>query len=360
MGLPNIAINFIQKAASAISRSERGIACIVVRDDTKAEAWRKIYKYDTDIAKDDYTSKNLAAIKRCFLVAVNKVVVVSVPTDSEFSEVVGQLEKFKYNYVCACDENDQTALATYIRTKNANTIGRKCVALVYNISVADNMFIINVKTPTVTDADTGEVIPMVEYLPRLTSLLANLPMNRSCTYYTLTDLSDCADIATVEKTLDMLIDEGYFCIFNDDGEIRIARGLNSLVSLTSTHTEDMKKIIIVESMNLMLEDIHDEYKNNYVGKFKNHYDNQCLFISAVNGYFRELQIQEILDPEYSNKSQIDVELQRQAWLTIGKTEAADWNDDKVKKMTFKTHLFLAGDIKILDAIEDLKFNIAMA
>lgn len=49
----------------------------------------------------------------------------------------------------------------------------------------------------------------------------------------------------------------------------------------------------------------------------------------------------------------------QAWLDIGRTDAADWNADKVKKMTFKSYVFLQGDIKILDATEDLKFDIGM-
>ena len=92
----------------------------------------------------------------------------------------------------------------------------------------------------------------------------------------------------------MLIDEGWLCLFNDDGDIRIARGVNSLVTITSTETEDMQKIIIVESMNMIREDIYGEYKNNYVGKYKNHYDNQCLFISAVNGYFVSCSLQKSL------------------------------------------------------------------
>lgn len=359
MGLPVIDINFKQKAGSIIERSARGIACVIVRDDTLAEAGYKRYKYETEIKSADYTAENLAAIKRCFLVAVNEVIVISVPTDAEFADVVDILSQLKYNYVCSCGVDDQQELANYIRTKNANSKGKKYIAVVAGISTADNMFIINVKNPSVTLTNEGGEVAMVNYLPRLVSLLANLPMNRSCTYYTLTDLSDCAVIETEEKTLDMLIDEGWLCLFNDDGDVRIARGVNSLVTITSTETEDMQKIIIVESMNIIREDIYNEYKNQYVGKYKNHYDNQCLFISAINGYFRQLQIAEILDPEYNNHAAIDVETQRHAWLDIGRSDAADWNADKVKKMTFKSFVFLLGDIKILDAMEDLTFDIAM-
>ena len=121
----------------------------------------------------------------------------------------------------------------------------------------------------------------------------------------------------------------------------------------------MKKIIIVEAMNLILEDIYTTFKDYYIGKYKNSYDNQCLFISAVNTYFRALAREEILDPEYDNHSYVDVEAQREAWLAIGKTAAADWTEAQVKKMTFKSYIYLAGQVKILDAIEDLHFVITM-
>ena len=54
-----------------------------------------------------------------------------------------------------------------------------------------------------------------------------------------------------------------------------------------------------------------------------------------------------------------MESQRSAWLSIGKTEAIDWDENKVKNMTYKSTVFLQGNIKILDAIEDLKFEIEM-
>ena len=37
-----------------------------------------------------------------------------------------------------------------------------------------------------------------------------------------------------------------------------------------------------------------------------------------------------------------------------------FHENKVKDMTFKSYVYLAGQVKILDAIEDLKFKITMA
>ena len=149
-------------------------------------------------------------------------------------------------------------------------------------------------------------------------------------------------------------------MINDEDVVKVARGVNSLTTFTSIDTEDMRKIIIVEAMNMILQDIFSTFKEQYIGKYKNSYDNQCLLISAINTYFRQLAREEILAPEFENIAYVDVETQREAWLSIGKTEAEDWNEAEVKNMTFKSFVFLAGQVKILDAIEDLKFVITMA
>ena len=43
----------------------------------------------------------------------------------------------------------------------------------------------------------------------------------------------------------------------------------------------------------------------------------------------------------------------------GKSEAAEWDADKVRKMTFKRSAFLAVDIKILPSMENLHFVVNM-
>ena len=361
IGQPTIDIEFIQKAVTAIVRSERGVACVVVYDDTPTAAGYYVYKYATDIPAGRYTTDNLEKIKRCWLCPVNKVIVVHVGTEDEFSDVTAILETIKYNYVCVVNADVQQDLASYIISKNANSPGKKMVAVVYDVSTADSKYVINVKNATVHDPELNADVDMVDYLPRLVSVLANLPLNRSITYYELEDI-DGVDMSfvTVEDTIDEFIDDGYLVLWMDEDVVKVGRGVNSLTTFTTTDTEDMRKIVIVEAMNLIIEDIYNTFKDYYVGKYKNSYDNQCLFISAVNTYFRQLAREEILDPSFDNVSYVDVELQRDAWLAIGKTEAEDWTEAQVKEMTFKSWIYLAGDIKILDAIEDLKFRITMA
>lgn len=86
---------------------------------------------------------------------------------------------------------------------------------------------------------------------------------------------------------------------------------------------------------------------------------EILFISSVNTYFKQLAGDYILDNNYNNHSDVDVEAQRLAWEGIGKTEASGWDAQTIKNNAFKRTMFLKGDIKILDAMENLKFTVSL-
>lgn len=366
MGQPVIEIIFIQKAVTAIKRSQRGVTLVILKDDTQKEAGVDLFKYEADITKDKYSEENIEILKRCFYNDVFKLRVVHVPTSTtEFADVKKLIDKQKFNYICTTIEEFQKDLASYIKSRNKQSKGRKYKAVLHNVTVADDKHLINVRNDSVHGIDEKRDIKMNEYLPRITSVLANLPMNRSCTFYDLEDIDgvDESFIDDDENTIDAWVDKGYLVLFQDDDEtVKINRGVNSLTTYTSTETEDMSKIIIVESMDIILEDLYTTFKKYWVGKYKNRLNNQYLFISAVNTYFLTLtsiEAGEILDEEFNNIAYIDVEAQRQAWLSVGKTEAEDWDEDTVKKRTFKSAIFLAGNIKILDAVEDLHFKIAM-
>ena len=356
MGLPEILINFTKDAVSAVTRSENGIVCIVVKDDTVTTFTTKTYLYSTDVESTDYTATNLKAIQSAFLGAPLKVVVVRIATTGTFADATAILNTIKYNWLCFLDDTtgEQQAVATYIISKNTNSKNYKYKAIVFSATTTDDMHIVNFTNTTVKRINE-EAISGYLYLPRLCGLLAGLPFTRSCTYNVLADIESVVE----PESIDTAVDNGEFVLFNDDGEVRVARGVNSLKTLTSGVAADMKKITIVEAMDLILADISTEFKNNYVGHYKNNYDNQSLLISAINSYFKSLAKEDILDNSYSNVATVDIEAQRDAWL-VSKSEAATWDDAKVKDMTFESNVYLAGDIKILDAIEDLTFNITMA
>lgn len=358
--LPNIDIVFKQKAVTAVQRSERGVLCVIMKDKQQTTGIKKfVYKRLADITKTDFETANYDALKRAFDVAVNKVYVLRCSETSELTDIVKELDKIKFNYVCTNVKALQQDLANQVVQYNKDNQGHKCVCVASELTTADSKYVINLKGSGGT-LKNGTPVKAEDYLIRIASTLCNLPMNRSLTYYVFEDLASWDDTyLDTEHPIGDWISKGWLTLINDDDEVKCGRAINSLTTFTSTDTEDMSYIIIVEAMNLIIEDVYTTFKDYYVGRYKNTLSNQRLFITSVNAYFRQLMREEVLDDAYNNRAYIDIESQRLAWLGIGKTEAEDWDENKVQQMSFRTTVFLGGNTKISNAMEDLNFVISL-
>ena len=196
----------------------------------------------------------------------------------------------------------------------------------------------------------------VDYLPNLLGIIASCNVTKGCTNFLCSDLSNVDEV----DDIDIAVSEGQLVLTNDIGGVRIVTGINSLTSLNgNTATEDMQYIETVEAMDLIRDDIRTVFKTTYQGKFRNKYKYQMLFIGAVNQYYSQLANEDILDDEFDNKAEIDVTEQRSAWLGTGKSETADWDDDKVRRMAFKRSVFISSNIKVLGSMENLKFTVTL-
>ena len=353
MGLPTIDVTFKKLAATAVTRSARGILAVIVQDDTGAFSY-KAYSALSDVAAADYTAENYAAISRAFTESPYKVIVVRIGTTDVIDAATAILDTLTYNWVCAVPSALQDGLVTYVKAKNAASKGHKVKAVVAGVGAADDMHIVNVPNTTVTMTD-GTELAISLYLPRLGGILAACPMTQSVTYWELSDLRAVSSIEDVGAS----VDAGNLVLFKDDDTIRIARGVNTLTTLSDTMTEDEKKVTVVEGMDLMLEDIVATFKSRYLGKYKNKYDNQALLVSAILSYFAELGREDVLNPDYDSTCGIDLMAQKAAWTAAG-TDTSDWTDAQAKKKTYKSNVYLTADVQILDAMEDLTFTIYLS
>ena len=72
-------------------------------------------------------------------------------------------------------------------------------------------------------------------------------------------------------------------IFKQSGEYRIARGVNSLTTVSEAKGEAFQKIKLVDIMDLMTNDITKTCHKSYIGKYANSYDNKCILMTAIKG-----------------------------------------------------------------------------
>ena len=351
MGLPQINIEFYSKAVSAVQRSAMGIVALILRDETLLAANSIVtLKSVEDITTNEWTVDNADYLNKTFLGTPSKVIVVRAGEEELIADALKRLNSLKFNYLAMPDATSEevTTIVSWTKSKRAND--RKTVKAIVANSKADDKGIINFTTEGIVVG--AKTYTAQQYTGRIAGILAGLPFTRSSTYYELAEVEAIVEHDTPNED----IDNGELILINDGEVHKIGRGVNSLTTLTANEKADYKKIKVVEVMDMIHDDIRDTFDKEYVGKIINIYDNQILFIVAVNAYFKTLAADNILDPNSTNKAEIDVASQRLAWEGIG-TDTSAWSDEQVKANAFGSSVFLGGNVKIADAMEDLDFKI---
>lgn len=356
--MPKIEITFQQLAASFVSRSERGIAVLILRDAT-AGSGGSFFRFGdaTQIPKDEFTAANQQYIKDALTFGPLRVSVVKVGTDGTLAQALAILvQKEQTGWITVCDgtTQDWSDLVSWIKAREKEEKSWKSVC--YNATKPDCMHVVNLVNKSVTFADDRGKADGSKYTPSLAGLLAACNVLRGATGYV------CSNLTTVEEPedLDKAVGAGQFVLVNDEDQVQVGVDVNSMTTVSgSTQTEDMKYIETVEAMDLMRDDIGATFRKDYRGKYKNTTSNQMLFLAAVNGYFRDLGNENVLDPTYDNTAAVDVTSQRNAWIDTGKSEAAEWDDGKVISTPYKRKVFLGGDVKILGSMTDLHLVVTL-
>ena len=356
--LPSINITFQQLAGTFIQRSARGIAVLIVRDDTEGSG-ESFFRYGdaTQVSATEFTEENQRYIKDALFFGPLRVSVIKIGSEGTLADALAILvQQEQTGWITLADgkSQDWSDLASWIKARENEQKSWKAVC--YNTTPPDCMHVVNFGTETVIFADDRESQPGPAYTPSLVGLLAACNVKRGATNHLCSNLTR----VVVPEDPNEVVGAGKFILINDDDLVRVGVDVNSLTTVDGkTKTEDMKYIETVEAMDLMRDDIAKSYRTDYMGQYKNSTANQMLFLAAVNEYFRQLATEDVLDPEHANTAGVDVEEQRNAWIGSGKAEAADWDDATVISTPFKRDLFLAGDVKILGSMGSLHFVVTL-
>lgn len=356
--LPDINILFKQRAATFTQRG--GVAILLLKDDTDKNFNTAEYKTLTDLELDEakYTPTNLQYIKDTLLGKPSKVVVIRVDVEKEVTDALNIVKNlYSTGWISLVSETktDYDTLVSWIKTRR-DTDKKTFKAIVFNPTTPpdyEGVVVLGNEKVIFKDNTRGEKAGY-EFLPTLLGYIASAGVDTGTTYMAMENLKTVSEPASTNQE----IQAGKLVLINDENMVKIGLGVNSLTTFTQDK-EDFSLIEVIETMDLIKDDIRKTFKNNYIGKFKNKLDNQMLFISAVNTYFSNLAARDVLDNSYNNESFIDTGAQRKAWVDSGKAEAKEWDDSTVKNNTFKRKLFLGANIKILTSMTDLTLVITM-
>lgn len=351
MGLPEIIIDFKTKSSTAIIRSSRGVVAMILKDDTDTNETRYNYTSLVRVDKEKFSEDSNDYIEQVFKDNLNKVIIERITEENTLEKALDNLSKESFNYLCypASQNDDNQKIVSFIKEQRKK--GKVFKAVLSNID-ADYEGIINYIS-TCTD-NTGKVYTPDKFVSRISGVLASMPFTRSSTYYELKDILDVENISDPSTE----IDKGKLILIKDDGVVKISRGINSLI--TQVKSEDsLKKIRIVEILDMIKEDIYKTVKDNYIGKVSNTYDNKMICISTINSYLGDLVKDGILEGD--NRVDIDTTAHKSYLMSTGKTEEEvnQMDETNLRKCNVGSNLYLIGSIKPVDCIEDIKINFSI-
>ena len=372
-GLPQVLINFRTQGTTAIKRSARGIVAMILHDGSKNEIQQFRISDTTDIPDEILSAKSVELVKLCLKGTPLRVLLYVIPevgtevepdghlTDQ--NDVLDLIQAVKWNWICnpTSTGTEQADLSSWVIAQRNNK--RKTFKAVCAKQAADHEGVVNFCTDDIvaengTDENGDPVYTTynaVQYTARIAGILAGLALDRSATYFSLTEVQSVESYTDIEER----INKGQLLLFDEqDGNgVKIARACNSLITFTTDKGEDFRYIKIIEALDLITDDVRDTFKKYYVGKVINDYNHKMLFITAVLVYFDEIK-GNVLDRDGKNTVDIDEQAQlNYAKLKGEKTE--DMSAMEIRKYNTGTKVMLAGNIKPVNAMEDLAINFVM-
>ncbi|WP_418518831.1 phage tail sheath subtilisin-like domain-containing protein [Megasphaera sp.] len=368
-GMPQIIINFRTKGTTAIKRSARGIVAMILHNETKDEIHNYTIRDVSDIPDTGLTDENVDLIKKCLLGTPLRILVYTLPNTNvdgatkDQADVLKMLANIKWNWLCAptATTQEQNDLASWIKTQRSNK--HKIFKAVLSDQAADHEGIVNfctnnIKVRTDTDSLGNPVYTTytaVQYTARIAGILAGLALDRSATYFKLTEVES----VEVYEDIDTLIDKGELLLIDEqDGDgVKIARACNSLTTFTTDKGEEFRKIKIIEGIDMVIDDIRDTFKKYYVGKVINDYNHKMLFISAILVYFSEIK-GNVLDADAPNTVDIDTTWQSN-YAKLHGDDPTTMSVMEIRQYNTGDTLALVGDIRLVDAMENLKIDFTL-
>lgn len=410
-GLPKIVITFKTKSTTAIARSARGVGVMILNDshmldDDGVESWQLYRIEDTDdVPSTGIDERNADLINKALLGtplrllvylippasktvtkevttgegddAVTETVTETVDCEINQSTILKEVADSKWNYIChpTGKTSDQSALSGWVVTYR-NNHDKSFKAIVAKVPTADHEGVINFTTGGITienpdwldayeDADGDETqIPATiphyltytaaEYTARIMGILCGLSLDRSATYYELGEVVKCDAYDDINSN----INNGELCLFDEkDGNgVKIARACNSLHTFTTDKGQDFRYIKIVEAIDMIHDDIGDTFREEYVGKVINSYNNKMLFIAAIHVYFNGLK-GNVLDASPSVNNYVEIDTDKHLdWAALHSIDTTNWSDQRIRELNTGTNVFLRGVIHCVNAMEDLTLN----
>ena len=348
---PSINIEFRTLATTAIQRSERGTVCLILKD-TKATGKWYTFKTIADVETKSWDTDSIKYINLAMHYGAFKVLVRVVQNGESTDKVLKDLEMRKFNWLAypqAIEAEDQTVVS-WVKQQFGNTgpIGKTVKYVSSHANKSDHVAIVELANGGTYKSIYGDFTAQ-EYSAAIAGLIAGMPLNRSADNHIMNDLKEVEDY---EPKI------GKFSLYMDEDTVRVNYGVNSKTTFDSTWKKDTRKIKVVEGMCFIVDDIRDTFKKYWIGNYIGDYDNKMNFCSNVTKvYFKEMS-PNVLNGDYDNKVEIDIEAQKRTVISDG-LDPDTMTDLEILQYPTGDDVYLTGDVRFADTMASLSLIMAM-
>ena len=366
-GSPKFVLEIEERAGTAIARSEQGVIGVVLFDSTKDD---RDYTFNSrgDVRQTDWSTENFNLLKDlAFVGSPYKVIVKRVKEDEresiKITDVLSDLESRVDSIVIpSATESETDNLISYAKSRHNTELGKLALdfdqahffVFIASDKVPDHHAVVNCGITGATV--NGHTYSDKEFALAIASMEAGCPISRSITNMKMGFLEKCdvpAEPGKITKQGKIAVN-----VQKDDSGTSyyvINRGVTSFITPDTIRQRRFSKVKVVRSLFTIIEDLKKSW-NDYKGARLNGYLNKMAFLNAVNAYTQSLMNQGILDPDYSNSFDIDVERHKLYLMTekgISKEEVDKMSEAKLRRINTVDAVYAKCDeLMPLDCMED--------
>lgn len=355
MGAPRITFTFQRAAEAVAARLKGGIVGLILRDDGAA-AGLYTAADETDLPPGlsaqnrDYA---LQALRGSRGRRPTKLLLSVMAADGDGDLVAGGAAAFaatQVDYIAGPPDmtaDEAAAVKAWLETARSGYFVGKLVAADY---AADSMAVVNLCASDIVSG--GVTYTGAAYCARIAGVLASTDLSSSATFAPLEEVTAVGPVAD----LDEAINAGKLILVHDGVKAKLSRAVNSLTTVPAGQSESLKKIKVVEAVDLIRSYAMRLIEDTFVGR-SNGYGNKTLLVSTLQAFLSELETEGVLAGGSANAA-IDLDAQR-SWLKEHGADVASMSDDALLKADTGSEIFVALEGTILDAMEDFRVCLTM-
>lgn len=354
MGVPKIGFTYRAAAQGVAMRLKQGVVALIVQD---PGATPGVYNVtDSDEIPKGLSESSVTYISRALTGSrgntPGNVLVSVIGTDDDIvTDGAAALSAKDFDYLCGPPDmtaDEAKSLKAWLDTARKSYCIGKLVAADY---AADDMTVVNVSASGIVAG--GKTYDGGDFCSRIAGILASTEMSASATFAPLPEVTA---VDAIEDP-DAAVDAGKLILIHDGRKAKIARAVNSMVTVPDGQSESLRKIKVVEGVDLIRSNAIRIIEENYIGRKANSYDNKMALVSDLHAFLLELEREGVL-ASGSGNAELDYSAQR-TYLREHGTDVANMTETEILKADTGSHVFVQLSGTLQDAMEDFKTTLIM-